>query len=203
MEYSNYECHSDIPFSLLWLKWHSAKVKSEGSTKLQQLQKLGSYHLPSVFRSSVFETFCMYLCWQFNTQVTKEGGWVPRDPTSVFLRSLLLARAILPSLFFVIVALVIALLCAKIIAIDVNKLAYFGTRQNTILSVKSPRVKISKFCFSYVFLLMTCYCEPNFVDISLRESVFSIFVVLRNHSKGNSVKWLPFRNGTLFSTFHR
>ncbi len=37
---------------------------------------------------------------------------------------------------------------------------------------------------------MICYFEPNFVEIRLRKSGFSIFVVLHNHAEGKSVgKW--------------
>ncbi len=43
----NYDCHSDIQFSLLWLKWRSAKVKSERSTKLQHYNTV-----PTIFHQS-------------------------------------------------------------------------------------------------------------------------------------------------------
>ena len=81
-----------------------------------------------------------------------------------------------------------------------HNLAYFSMRQDTILHVKFPTIKISKCCLSYVFLLMIWYFEPNFVEISLQES--SIFVELRNHAKG-SVKWPPFWNDSLWNANSR
>ncbi len=55
--------------------------------------------------------------------------------------------------------------------------------------------------FQFCVSMMICYFDPNFVEICFWESVFSIFVVLRNHAEGKSVKWPPFWNGTLFLTF--
>ncbi len=68
-------------------------------------------------------------------------------------------------------------------------LAKYFDQNRTFEQVKSQ-------CFPYTFVreteLTIFYFEPNFVEIRLRESGFSIFVVLRNHAERKSVKWPPF-----------
>ncbi len=61
---------------------------------------------------------------------------------------------------------------------------------NSLHYSKVLALVVHRFVFRYVFLLMIC-----FVEIRLREKCFLfflIFVVLRNHMEGKSVKWPPF-----------
>ncbi len=147
-----------------------------------------------IFTESII-VFLYHFLIRTNTLVTKErgsysdrnltskiattsAGYCYRDTTAVF-RVLTTFACICPPLVFVIV---VALLWAKknrnwcvvfqLISINYHIL----TRGKILFCWKiSQEWKISQFCFSYVFLLMICYFEPNFVEIRVQESVFFFF----------------------------
>ena len=71
-----------------------------------------------------------------------------------------------------------------------------GAIQNLFCPLNRNGITFFKFYFRNELVSMVCYYEPIFMEKVLRESVFSIFVVLRNHAKWKSIKWPPFLNGT-------
>ena len=71
-----------------------------------------------------------------------------------------------------------------------------GAIQNLFCPLNRNGITFFKFDFRNELVFMCWYYEPIFMEKVLRESGFSIFVVLRNHAKRN--QW----NGRHFETVH-